>query len=148
MISSVFISDLNHKSLLRRFFLTSARVTLSLMRDLTVSTPVPFILFQQRGHCVVAKLHTYSRSERGLHVLTFTGIREGGQPLVPVTGETQQVDDLQQVGGHHGDAQVEEAVAEADRALQAAQGLGAHPTRLLSLGTRRGGGGGGGRRGR
>lgn len=94
------------------------------------------------GHCVVAMLHTYSRSERGLHVLTFTGIREGGQPLVPVAGETQQVDDLQQVGGHHGDAQVEKAVAEADRALQPAQGLSAHPTQLLCLGARRGGRGG------
>lgn len=76
--------------------------------------------------------YTYSRSERGLHVLTLTGKRERGQPLRPVTGKPQQVDDFQQVRGHHGDAEVEEAVAEADGALEAAQGLGRrrlHPRR-------------------
>ena len=83
-------------------------------------------------------LHTYSRSKRGLHVLTFARIREGRQSLVSVAGEAQQVDDLQQMGRHHGDAQVEEAVAKADRALQTAQDLGAHPTRPLRLGARGG----------
>lgn len=43
-----------------------------------------------------------------------------------VTGETQQVDNLQQVWWYHGDAQVEEAVAEADGALEPVQGLGRH----------------------
>ena len=43
-----------------------------------------------------------------------------------VAGETQQVDDLEQVRRYHGDAQVEEAVAEADGALEPVQGLGRH----------------------
>lgn len=60
----------------------------------------------------------YSRSQRGLHVLAFTRIHEGGQALETVAGETQQVDDLEQVWRHHGDAEVEEAVAKANGALK------------------------------
>ncbi|KAG7228675.1 hypothetical protein INR49_008451 [Caranx melampygus] len=51
---------------------------------------------------------------------------QGGQALEPVAGETQQVDNLQQVWWYHGDAQMEEAVAKADGALEPVQGLGRH----------------------
>lgn len=68
----------------------------------------------------------FSRGQWRLHVLALAGVHEGREALHPVAGEAQQVDDLQQVRRHHGDAQVEEAVAEADRALEPVQGLGRH----------------------
>lgn len=68
----------------------------------------------------------FSRGQWRLHVLAFAGVHEGREALQPVTREAQQVDDLQQVWRDHGDAQVEEAVAEADRALEPVQGLGRH----------------------
>ena len=103
----------------------------------------------------VWSVHVYSRREGSLHILTFAGVRQGLKPLVPVAGEAQQVDDLEQVRGHHGDAQVEQAVAETDRALQPVHSLGADPvqaprgrrrSRLVLVrlveGRDRGGGGG------
>lgn len=76
--------------------------------------------------CPSMLLYTYSRRERGLHVLTFAGVHEGVESLLSRAGESQKVNDPQQVRGHHGDAEVEQAVAETDRALQATQGLRGH----------------------
>lgn len=71
-------------------------------------------------------LYTYSRRERGLHVLTLAGVCESAEPLLPRAGESQQVNDLQQVRRHHRDAEVEQAVAEANRTLKSTQRLGGH----------------------
>lgn len=68
----------------------------------------------------------YSRGQRCLHVLALTGIHKGGQALETVTRESQQVDNLEQVRRDHGDAQVEQAIAEADGALEPVQGLDRH----------------------
>lgn len=51
-----------------------------------------------------------------------------------VARETQKVDNLQQVWRYHGDAQVEQAVAKTDRALEPLQGLRAHPKGPLGWG--------------
>ena len=40
-----------------------------------------------------------------------------------VAGEAQQVDDLEEMGWHHGNAEMEQAVAKADRAFQAVEGI-------------------------
>ena len=40
-----------------------------------------------------------------------------------ISWEAQQIDDLEQVRGHHRDAQVEEAIAEADGTFESVQGL-------------------------
>lgn len=76
--------------------------------------------------CSSILLYTYSRRERGLHVLTFAGVREGAEPLLPRAGESQQVNDSQQVRRHHRDAEVEQAVAEADWPLESTQRLCGH----------------------
>jgi len=60
--------------------------------------------------------------------------------LQAVAREAQQVDDLQEVGGHHGDAEVEEAITEADGTFKSVQSLGADAVR--SEGGARAGGGG------
>lgn len=90
------------------------------MCELRYASKSPSVVFSGKS---ISK-GSYSRGQRRLHVLALARVHEGGQALETVAGETEQVDDLEQVWRHHGDAQVEEAVAEADGALEPVQGLG------------------------
>lgn len=55
--------------------------------------PYTFLCNEVVPRCSGMFLYTYSRRERGLHVLTFARVCKGVKPLLPWAWESQQVND-------------------------------------------------------